>query len=70
MKVANNLVSIKLQGNLKEESDVAAILLSHMEASYCTAGVFIGKPTKQILLNASCLSCVDRYHTGILVLVW
>ena len=29
-----------VQGNLKEESVVAAILLSRMEASYRTAGFF------------------------------
>ena len=28
------------QGNLKGESVVAAILLSRMEASYCTSGFF------------------------------
>ena len=36
-----------IQGNRKGESGVAAILPSHMEASYCTSGFFfVGKPTK------------------------
>ena len=34
------------QGNLKEESVVAVILLSRMEVSYCTSRFFVAKPAK------------------------
>ena len=43
------------QGNLKEESVVAAILSSRMEASYCTTGFFRSKARQTISLSYSCL---------------
>ena len=39
LRKCENKVSLD-QGNLKGESVVAAILLSHMQVSYCTSGFF------------------------------
>ena len=38
-----------IQGNLKGESVVAAILPSRMETSYCTSGFFCSYKARQII---------------------
>ena len=54
----------QIQGNLKGESVVAATLQLCMEVSYCTSGFFCSQARQAILLNMSCLSCVDLNHAS------
>ena len=54
-----------IQGNLKGESVVAAILPSRMEVRYCTSGFVRSYVCQAISISVSYLSSVDLHHARI-----